>query len=121
MIGIVADVQFTGEYFHIHLDQEQYEEFLECIRGVEASETDEEDFEQENVPRVRRTSSGRTLRFPDRFIEGTAISLKVSLPSPLGEVEKLLLQAILQFQHRTDYRSYTHNLSSFINIFFINK
>ena len=66
-IGIVGDVQFTDEDFHIDLDQEQYEEFLERIRGVELSETDEEDFEQEHDPRVRRTSSARTLRFPDRF------------------------------------------------------
>ena len=66
-IGIVGDVQFTDEDFHIDLDQEQYEEFLERIRGVEVSERDEEDFEQEHDPRVRRTSSARTLRFPDRF------------------------------------------------------
>lgn len=67
MICIVGDVQFTDEAFHIDLDQDQYEEFRERIRGVEAIETDEEDFEQEHDPRVRRTSSGRTLRFPDRF------------------------------------------------------
>ena len=41
MIGTVGDVQFTDEDFHIDLDQEQYEEFLERIMGVEESETDE--------------------------------------------------------------------------------
>ena len=35
--------------------------------GVEESETDEEDLDQERDPRVRRTSSERTLTFPDRF------------------------------------------------------
>ena len=60
MIGTVGDVQFTDEDFHIDLDQEQYEEFLELIRGVEESETDEEDLEQEHDRRIRRTSSGRT-------------------------------------------------------------
>ena len=34
MIGTVGDVQFTDEDFHIDLDQEQYKEFLEHIRGV---------------------------------------------------------------------------------------
>ena len=63
----VGDIQFTDEDLHIDLDQEQYEKFLEHVRGVEVSETDEEDFEQEHDPRVRQTSSGRTLRFPDRF------------------------------------------------------
>ena len=67
MIGTVGDVQFTDEDFHIDLDQEQNVEFLERLRGVEVSETDEEDFEQEHDPRVGRTSSGRMLRFPDRF------------------------------------------------------
>jgi len=67
MIATVGDVQFTDEDLHIDLDQKQYEEFLERIRGVEVSETDEEDIEEEHDPRVRRTSSGRTLRFPDRF------------------------------------------------------
>ena len=65
MIGTVGDMQFTDKDFHINLDQE-YEEFLERIRGVEESETEEEDLEQDD-PRVRQTSSGRTLRFPDRF------------------------------------------------------
>ena len=46
MIGTVADMQFTDKDFHIDLDKE-YEEFLERIRGVEESETDEEDLEQE--------------------------------------------------------------------------
>ena len=67
MIGTIGDVQFTDEDFHIDLDQEQCEEFVERIRGVEVIETDEEDFEQEHDPQVRRTSSGRTLTFPDRF------------------------------------------------------
>lgn len=58
LIGIVGDVQFTDEDLHIDLDQDQCEEFLERIRGVGASETDEEDFEQKHDPRVRRTSSG---------------------------------------------------------------
>ena len=52
MIGTVEDVQFTDKDFHINLDREQYEEFVECIRGVEVSETDEEDFEQEHDPQV---------------------------------------------------------------------
>ena len=42
MIGTVRDMQFTDEDFHIDLDREQYEEFPECIRGVEESETLEE-------------------------------------------------------------------------------
>ena len=67
MIGTVGDVQFTDENFHIDLDQEQYEKFVERVKGVEVSETDEEDFEQKHDPRVRRTSSGRTLRLPDPF------------------------------------------------------
>ena len=33
MIGTVGDVQFADEDFHIDLDQEQYEEFLDHIRG----------------------------------------------------------------------------------------
>ena len=66
MIGIVGDVQFTDED-HFDLDQVQYVEFLECIRDVEEIETDEEDLEQEYDPRVRQTSFGRSLRFPDRF------------------------------------------------------
>ena len=53
MIGTVGDVQFTDEDFHIDLDQDQYEEFLERISGVEESEIDEEDLEQEHDPRVR--------------------------------------------------------------------
>ena len=67
MHGTVGDVQFTEEDFHIDLDQDQYEEFLERVRGVEVCETDEENFEEEHDPRVRQTTSGRTLRFPDRF------------------------------------------------------
>ena len=42
VIGTVGDVQFTEVDFHIDLDQEQYEEFLERVRGVEVCETDEE-------------------------------------------------------------------------------
>lgn len=48
MIGTVGDVKFTDQDFHIDLGQEQHEEFLERIKGVEESETDEEDFEQEH-------------------------------------------------------------------------
>lgn len=66
MIVIVGDVQFTDEDFHIDLDQEQYEEFLERIRGVEVSETDEEDFEQEHDPR-RSPANLLWKKFPDRF------------------------------------------------------
>lgn len=51
MIGTVRDVKFTDEGFYIDLNQEQYEEFLERIKGVEESETDEEDLEQEHDPR----------------------------------------------------------------------
>ena len=43
MIGTVGDVKFTDEGFYI--------EFLERIKGVEESETDEEDLEQEHDPR----------------------------------------------------------------------
>ena len=39
------------EDFHIDLGQEQHEEFIERIKGVEESETDEEDFEQEHYSR----------------------------------------------------------------------
>jgi len=51
MIGTVGDVKFTDQDFHIDLGQEQHEEFLERIKGVEESETDEEDFEQEHYSR----------------------------------------------------------------------
>lgn len=44
MIGNVGDKDF-----HTDLDQEQHEEFLERIGGVEESETDEEDFEVRNI------------------------------------------------------------------------
>lgn len=101
-IGTVGDVQFTDEDFHIDLDQEQYEEFLKRIRGAEVSETDGEDFKQEHDPQVRQTSSGRTLRFPDRFYQKHGHKLQGTSALPLGGVENLFLQTSLQFQHQAD-------------------
>lgn len=64
MIGNVGDKDF-----HTDLDQEQHEEFLERIGGVEESETDEEDFEVRNIIMESDESALNhvTLRFPDRF------------------------------------------------------
>ena len=70
MIGTVWEVQFTDEDFHIDLNQELYEECLERTRGVEGrdvTDVDEEELEQEQNLRVRTTSSGRTLKLPNRF------------------------------------------------------
>ena len=50
-IGTVGDVRFTDQDFQIDMGQEQHEEFLERIKGVEESETDEEGFEQEHYCR----------------------------------------------------------------------
>ena len=66
MIGIVWEVQFTDEDFHIDLNQE----CLELTRGVEErdmTDVDEEELEEEQDPRVRTTSSGRILKLPNRF------------------------------------------------------
>ena len=66
VIGIVWEVQFTDEDFHIDLNQE----CLELTRGVEErdmTDVDEEELEEEQDPRVRTTSSGRILKLPNRF------------------------------------------------------
>ena len=66
MIGIVWEVQFTDEDFHIDLNQE----CLELTRGVEErdmTDVDEEELEEEQDLRVRTTSSGRILKLPNRF------------------------------------------------------
>ena len=71
MIGTVWEVQFTDEDFHIDLNQELYEECLERTSGVEErdmTDVDEEELEEEKDPRVRTTSSGRILKFPNRFL-----------------------------------------------------
>ena len=68
--GTVWEVQFTDKAFHIDLNQELYEECLECTRGVEERDMtygDEEELEEEQDPRVRTTSSERVLQLPNRF------------------------------------------------------
>lgn len=50
-IGAVGDVRFTDQDFQIDMGQEQHDEFVVRIKGVEESETDEEDFEQEHYSR----------------------------------------------------------------------
>ena len=67
VIGTVGEVEFTDEDFHIDLNQELYEECLERTRGVQENDIDEEELQEEQDPRVRRTSSGRALKLPDRF------------------------------------------------------
>ena len=71
VIGTAWEVQFTDEDFRIDLNQELYEECLERTSGVEErdmTDVDEEELEEEKDPRVRTTSSGRILKFPNRFL-----------------------------------------------------
>ena len=86
--------------FLIDLDQDQYEEFLERIRGVEESETDEQDLEQEHGSRVRRASYGRNnfKVFRSVFYSKHGHKPQGTSVIPLGGVEKLLLQTSLQHQ-----------------------
>ena len=70
MIGTVWEVQFTDEDFYIDLNQELYEECLERTRRVEErdmTDVDEDELEEEQDPRVRTTSFGKILKFPNRF------------------------------------------------------
>ena len=67
MIGIVGNVQFTDEDFHIDLDQEHCEEFLERIKGVEVSETDEWILNRNMILESGEPPLEELLRFPDRF------------------------------------------------------
>ena len=65
-------MQFTDKDSHNDLNQELYEECLECTRGVEERDMtygDEEELEEEHVqdPCVRTTSSERVLQLPNRF------------------------------------------------------
>ena len=63
-------MQFTDKDFHIDLNQELYEECLECTRGFEERDMtygDEEELEEEQDPHVRTTSSERVLQLPNRF------------------------------------------------------
>ena len=89
-------MQFTEEDFHIDLDQDQYEEFLERVRGVEVSETDEKNFEE------------------IVFIGGVVkLLLQTSLQfQHQAESIKGALQTDTVSMNTIDYRSYTHNLSS---------
>lgn len=67
VIGTVGEVEFTDEEFHIDLNQELYEECRERTRGVQENDIDEEELQEEQDPPVRRTSSGRALKLPNRF------------------------------------------------------
>ena len=64
-------MQFTDEDFHIDLNQELYEECLERTRGGveerDMTDVDEQELEEEQDPRVRKTSFGRILKRPKRF------------------------------------------------------
>lgn len=70
---IVGELQ-PDEDFEIDLNQE-------VNVGLEENDLDEEGLEQEHDPQVRRTSSGRTLKFQNYFFFGS-LALRRFLPPP---------------------------------------